>query len=132
MNARYPLTYAILVLPLSIVRWRQFELERKHPEGKHFTPGPSITVLCLFAMSGVTNVCLLLYTRPALQLFGAGAEGAASRTTEPGLGTNDGGTDVELEASRYGAGRADDVGGGHGMLPETTDSSHSHIGNGRM
>lgn len=64
--SRYPLIYAILVLPLTVVRWINFGLEA------HGTDAPSVfnfIVIVVFSLSGAANVTLLLTTRPQLLLF---------------------------------------------------------------
>lgn len=63
----YPLVYSVLVLPLSIVRWINFGLE------KHGNDVPSVwsfLVITVFSLSGAMNVGLVLLTRPQLLLFG--------------------------------------------------------------
>ena len=59
---RYPLAYSILVLPLSIVRWRLFDQAKRGKE----TPPPAAATLsmnAIFVLSGAVNVLLLLTTR---------------------------------------------------------------------
>ncbi|KAF7376476.1 hypothetical protein MSAN_00063300 [Mycena sanguinolenta] len=64
----YPVSYCILVLPLSIVRWIAF------------TQGPmpsaaTFAVISMYGLSGAVNVALLLKTRPNSVLFGGGDAG---------------------------------------------------------
>ncbi|KAI0051934.1 hypothetical protein FA95DRAFT_107315 [Auriscalpium vulgare] len=68
----YPLSYAVLVLPLSIVRWYSFRTGSA-PSAATFV------VMFLFGLSGAANVLLLLLTRPQLLLFTARGELAAVR-----------------------------------------------------
>ena len=60
----YPLSNAILVVPLSVVRW----IENTGPN--HITSTDTLAAAIIFSFSGVTNVLLLLYIRPNLLLFG--------------------------------------------------------------
>jgi len=59
----YPLVYAVMVLPISIVRWVQFNHNLNVPSAAVF--------LCqfMFNLSGTFNVLLLLVVRPQLLLF---------------------------------------------------------------
>jgi len=64
----YPICYTILVLPLSIVRWRTFR-----PPGQQQPETPFVVtavVVTVFGLSGVINVVLVMLTRPNLLLFG--------------------------------------------------------------
>jgi len=60
----YPLSNAILVVPLSVVRW----IENTGPND--ITSTDTLAAAIIFSFSGVTNVLLLLYIRPNLLLFG--------------------------------------------------------------
>jgi len=62
----YPLSNAILVIPLSVIRW----IENTGPNRITSTDG--LVAVIIFGFSGVTNVFLLLYFRPNLLLFGRG------------------------------------------------------------
>ncbi len=64
----YPICYTILVLPLSIVRWRTF----RTPAHLNFqTPfAATAVVITIFGLSGVANVVLITLTRRNLLLFG--------------------------------------------------------------
>ncbi|PVF93527.1 hypothetical protein CPB86DRAFT_674884, partial [Serendipita vermifera] len=64
----YPVTYTILVLPLSIVRWSTFR-PQGHAEPK-VPPAVTWVVLFIFGLSGIANVVLILLTRKNLLLFG--------------------------------------------------------------
>ncbi|TFY64241.1 hypothetical protein EVG20_g6012 [Dentipellis fragilis] len=59
----YPLSYSVLVLPLSIVRWLTFNTGGSVPSAATFV------VITLYGLSGMVNVLLLLLTRPRLLLF---------------------------------------------------------------
>ena len=75
-NARYPVCYVGLVLPLSIVRWIQFDLQAHQPapdpNNVHQTvsAAPVIIVQTIFALSGIVNVTVLFFTRPGILLLG--------------------------------------------------------------
>jgi hypothetical protein len=58
----YPLSNAILIGPLSIVRWMQ-------NTGSNISSEEGLDVGAVFALSGVTNVLLFLLIRPNLLLF---------------------------------------------------------------
>ena len=61
----YPICYTILVLPLSVVRWRIFRQQNVQ------TPyAVTAVVVTIFGLSGVTNVALIMLTRRNLLLFG--------------------------------------------------------------
>jgi len=58
----YPLSYSLVVLPLSIARWLQF--------GHHHVPSAvTFFVVSMFYLSGAINVILFLVIRPELLLF---------------------------------------------------------------
>ncbi|KIJ42238.1 hypothetical protein M422DRAFT_780051 [Sphaerobolus stellatus SS14] len=65
MMLLYPLAYVGLILGLSIVRWMGFV-----DENIGVPPAATFSVMTIFALSGVVNVTLLLYTRPGLLLLG--------------------------------------------------------------
>ena len=58
----YPIAYAILILPTSAARWSQFN-------HKKVSSATTLFCLCVFYLSGVTNVLLFLIIRPQLLLF---------------------------------------------------------------
>ena len=61
----YPICYTVLVLPLSIVRWRTFRSPKLQ------TPfAVTAVVVTVFGLSGVVNVVLITLTRRNLLLFG--------------------------------------------------------------
>lgn len=64
----YPICYTILVLPLSIVRWRTF----RTPANLNLQTPFAVTavVVTIFGLSGVANVVLITLTRRNLLLFG--------------------------------------------------------------
>ncbi|KAF8517260.1 hypothetical protein BU17DRAFT_91948 [Hysterangium stoloniferum] len=65
----YPISYIGLIMGLSIVRWIDFIPQDHDPQrpDKHTVP-VAVTFLAqgIFALSGVVNIILLAYTRPAL------------------------------------------------------------------
>jgi hypothetical protein len=66
---RYPLVYAISVLPLSFDRWIGWVQEAKY--GRNSVPAAAtFAVTSIFALSGFFNVVLVLTTRPDIKLFG--------------------------------------------------------------
>jgi len=65
----YPLSNAILIVPLSIVRWIQLTGSRP------IRSRDSIAVVALFDLNGLVNVLLLVYLRPGL--FRGGEPNAA-------------------------------------------------------
>jgi len=65
----YPMVYAVIAIPLSVVRWLGFTEEIK--TGVNSTRAEdNFAVLALFGLSGFLNVILLLTTRPLSGLFG--------------------------------------------------------------
>ena len=58
----YPIAYAILILPTTIARWSEFN-------HKNVSSAAVLFCLCVFYLSGVTNVLLFLIIRPQLLLF---------------------------------------------------------------
>jgi hypothetical protein len=67
---RYPLVYAVLVLPLSVARWIGF-VEEDHGITVSTVPSSAtIATLFIFSLSGLANVLLFFLTRPTLLLFG--------------------------------------------------------------
>ena len=64
----YPICYTILVLPLSIVRWRTF----RTPANLNLQTPFAVTavVITIFGLSGVINVVLITLTRRNFLLFG--------------------------------------------------------------
>ena len=58
----YPLAYSLIVLPLSIARWLQFN-------GKHVSSAATFFGVSVFNLSGAINVLLFLIVRPQLLLF---------------------------------------------------------------
>ena len=53
---RYPILYCLLVLPISIVRWKDFK-------GETTKPAATLTVVAVLALSGVLNSILYFFTR---------------------------------------------------------------------
>lgn len=64
----YPATYALLVCPVSIIRWIGFGLEAR---GQSIPSAATFISISIFALSGLSNVLLLVTTRPNLLLFGS-------------------------------------------------------------
>lgn len=73
----YPITYTILVLPLSIGRWATFTNVERPSNGanydaeaaRHSSNKTYLIILigiCIFGLSGVANVILFMVTRPKL------------------------------------------------------------------
>ncbi|KAG8857234.1 hypothetical protein FRB96_005909 [Tulasnella sp. 330] len=66
----YPLSYTILVLPLSITRWSTFRSkDQSATPVKDMSIVTTSAVLFVFGLSGLVNVLLFLFTRPNLLLF---------------------------------------------------------------
>ena len=64
---RYPLTYCILVLPLTVVRWITWWV----PPSQHEVPSAATFATdAVFGLSGFINAILLVTTRPESGLFG--------------------------------------------------------------
>jgi len=61
----YPIVYCILILPLSTVRWMNFNVEAKTGQSPRW-PVPTLTVIFIFSLSGVLNALLYLRTRKRL------------------------------------------------------------------
>ncbi|KAG8894972.1 hypothetical protein FRC01_012643 [Tulasnella sp. 417] len=65
----YPISYTILVLPLSINRWRSSFKPSSNAGVEKLSIVPTSVVLFIFGLSGLCNVLLFLLTRPNLLLF---------------------------------------------------------------
>ncbi|KAG8997283.1 hypothetical protein FRB93_000416 [Tulasnella sp. JGI-2019a] len=66
----YPLSYTILVLPLSVTRWSTFRSRTDFDTPvKDMSIVTTSAVLFVFGLSGLVNVLLFLFTRPNLLLF---------------------------------------------------------------
>ncbi|KAG8927978.1 hypothetical protein FRC03_003648 [Tulasnella sp. 419] len=65
----YPISYTILVLPLSITRWSTFENSDEPDTVAEINITTTTVVLFIFGCSGLVNVLLFLLTRPNLLLF---------------------------------------------------------------
>ena len=61
-EARYPIVYCILILPLSIVRWINFTAKSASAVPRV----PQLIVIFIFSLSGVVNALLYLWTRKRL------------------------------------------------------------------
>ncbi|KZV70683.1 hypothetical protein PENSPDRAFT_579003 [Peniophora sp. CONT] len=64
----YPVTYSLLVCPVSVIRWIGFGLEAR---GQSIPSVATFISISIFALSGLSNVLLLVTTRPNLLLFGS-------------------------------------------------------------
>ncbi|VDB95137.1 unnamed protein product [Peniophora sp. CBMAI 1063] len=64
----YPVVYSVLVCPVSIIRWIGFGLETR---GQSIPSVGTFISISIFALSGLSNVLLLITTRPNLLLFGS-------------------------------------------------------------
>ena len=73
---RYPLAYAIIVLPISIARWSSFGPKNVPSAATFFS-------VSVFNLSGAINVLLFWIVRPQLLLFTPTKEFRASRTADP-------------------------------------------------
>ncbi|KAJ7267536.1 hypothetical protein B0H12DRAFT_1092875 [Mycena haematopus] len=90
----YPISYCMVVLPLSIVRWIEFT-QGTMPSAATFT------VVSLYGLSGAVNVALLLKTRPHSVLFG-GADTARDDDIDVGKAPSlSAGGDVESTYSEF-------------------------------
>ncbi|KAG8941710.1 hypothetical protein FRC04_004123 [Tulasnella sp. 424] len=65
----YPISYTILVGPLSINRWRSSFKPSSNAGVEKLSIVPTSVVLFIFGLSGLCNVLLFLLTRPNLLLF---------------------------------------------------------------
>ena len=69
----YPICYTLLVLPLSIVRWRTFRAPAPGGQQNVHVETPfavTAVVITVFGLSGAVNVVLIMLTRRNLLLFG--------------------------------------------------------------
>lgn len=62
--------YAILVAPLSVIRWIGFYQENTGARTNRISPAATITAVTIFGLSGTLNVLLLFLTRGNTFLFG--------------------------------------------------------------
>jgi hypothetical protein len=69
--SRYPVSYALLVVPASAVRWTYIGRELKQ-DGKQGDSSMLLGVMTIFSLSGVVNVLLFFFIRSNLLLFGSG------------------------------------------------------------
>jgi hypothetical protein len=78
---RYPASYVVIVLPLSIVRWIDFKVDSNPPDPNNIhermPSAATFFVISLFGLSGLVNVTLLLLTRPGLLLLSQPVQGPA-------------------------------------------------------
>jgi hypothetical protein len=65
LENRYPTSYFVLALPLSVVRWICFSDEKAHASDPTFLcrPVATITVISIFGLSGLVNALLYSFTR---------------------------------------------------------------------
>jgi hypothetical protein len=119
----YPISYTILVLPLSIVRWRTFRAPGQQPIQTPFAV--TAVVITIFGLSGVVNVMLIMLTRRNLLLFGK-RRGVVSthesRNANSNLGRFEPGSPFAAQsgAPRHGQGSASAI---DGRLPTTSAGS---------
>ncbi|KAF8274449.1 hypothetical protein EI94DRAFT_1713454 [Lactarius quietus] len=71
----YPLAYSLMILPLSIARWLEFD-------GKSVPSAATFFGSSVFCLSGAINVLLFLTTRPQLLLFSPPDEFSEPEGTE--------------------------------------------------
>jgi len=75
----YAVMYAIMVLPMSVVRWIKFVLD--HQGGTSEVPVPAtFTVVSLYHLIGVTNILLFFFTRKNVLGFKGNRPPAANQT----------------------------------------------------
>jgi hypothetical protein len=67
---RYPVVYALQVLPLSVARWMGFVQEMQGDRTNHIPSTALLSVQVIYCLSGLANVVLFFLTRPNLLLFG--------------------------------------------------------------
>ncbi|EIN11603.1 hypothetical protein PUNSTDRAFT_131762, partial [Punctularia strigosozonata HHB-11173 SS5] len=61
----YPITYSVVILPMSIVRWIMFGSLRS----SSIPSAATLAVVTIFHLSGAVNVLLLIFARPGLLLL---------------------------------------------------------------
>jgi hypothetical protein len=76
--SRYPVSYALLIIPTSVVRWTEFHQEYTGDRVDHVKSATLMTVMTIFSLSGVVNVLLFFIIRSNLLLFGNEKETTAS------------------------------------------------------
>jgi hypothetical protein len=86
---RYPVSNAILIIPLSVVRWVQLTGSRP------IRTGGSIAAQTIFDLNGLVNVLLLVYLRPGL--FQGGEPIIAGEGAGVAKGAGD---DIGMESTR--------------------------------
>lgn len=62
-SSSYPLAYCLVVLPLSVTRWRSFDVHH------HVSSAGIFFGVTMYNLSGAINVLLFLAVRPQLLLF---------------------------------------------------------------
>lgn len=96
----YPAAYTLQTLGLSIIRW----LPRDQNDSSLIAPG--LFFRCVFRLSGLVNVLLILHTRPNVLLFGSRGVLAANdprrsvQIHNEASGSEEGGSKLEMEAVR--------------------------------
>lgn len=89
----YPLVFALIILPFSVVRWTS-----KFGSGKHSLTPETFATQSIYSLSGTFNVLLFLFTRTGL-LVPHGQRGALRRAF---WRSSDGSViDVEVSVSRW-------------------------------
>ena len=74
LSLSYPLLYAVLVVPMSVVRWLGFVQENTGQHVNHIPHAAIFAARLIFRLSGLLNVILFLKTRPNLLLLGRPSE----------------------------------------------------------
>ena len=97
----YPLTYSLVVLPLSVTRWSHFS-------GRHVPSAATFFGVSMYKLSGAINVFLLLTVRPRLLLL--------IRPDQDGLGESE--TELPHQNSQS---------AGDANPPETANYQHSSM-----
>jgi hypothetical protein len=75
--------YAILVAPLSVIRWIGFYQENTGNRTNRISPAATITAVTIFGLSGTLNVLLLFFTRGNTFLFGRELPERVTSTSVP-------------------------------------------------
>jgi len=100
----YPISYLILVTPLSVTRWLTFT-------GHFPSPAATVAAAVIFKLSGLVNVIVFMLTRPGLLLF---------RRNEPNRTAHREEVGIPLEVIRVGR-----PSGSRRTSPQNTGSAHN-------
>ena len=74
LSLSYPLLYAVLVVPMSVVRWSGFVQENTGQHVNRIPPAAIFAARLIFRLSGLLKFILFLKTRPNLLLLGRRSE----------------------------------------------------------